>query len=68
MKRILVLLLAVCMVTAALSGCAKEPTGTPTKDVDLSFFTGKVETVDLLDEIIAAFNAQSGGITVEQEY
>lgn len=40
----------------------------PAKDVDLTFFTGKVETVDLLDEIIAGFNAQSGGITVEQEY
>lgn len=34
----------------------------------MTFFTGKVETVDLLDEIIADFNAQSGGITVEQEY
>lgn len=42
--------------------------GKPAKDVDLAFFTGKVETVDLLDEIIAGFNAQSGGITVEQEY
>lgn len=40
----------------------------PAKDVDLTFFTGKVETVGLLDEIIAGFNAQSGGITVEQEY
>ena len=40
----------------------------PAKDVDLAFFTGKVETVDLMDEIIADFNAQSGGITVEQEY
>lgn len=38
------------------------------KDVDLVFFTGKVETVDLLDEIIADYNAQSNGITVEQEY
>ena len=85
MKRILALLLAVCMVAALLIGCTqKAPVGpsddltpssdqssnteTPTKDVNLSFFTGKVETVDLLDEIITAFNAQSGGITVEQEY
>lgn len=40
----------------------------PAKEVDLSFFTGKVETIDLLDEIIAAYNAQSNGVTVEQEY
>ena len=40
----------------------------PKQDVNLSFFTGKVETIDLLDEIIAAYNAQSNGITVEQEY
>lgn len=38
------------------------------RDVDLAFFTGKVETVDLIDEIIADFNAQSNGVTVEQEY
>lgn len=37
-------------------------------DVDLAFFTGKVETVDLMDEIIAQFNEQSDGIYVEQEY
>ncbi len=38
------------------------------KNVDLSFFTGKVETVDLLNQIIDDYNKQSGGITVEQEY
>lgn len=38
------------------------------RDVDLAFFTGKVETVDLIDGIIAEFNVQSGGVTVEQEY
>ena len=48
--------------------CVQKKDEKPAKDVDLTFFTGKVETVDLLDEIIADFNAQSGGITVEQEY
>ena len=38
------------------------------RDVELACFTGKVETVDLIDEIIADFNAQSNGVTVEQEY
>ena len=41
---------------------------TEARDVDLAFFTGKVETVDLIDEMIADFNAQSNGVTVEQEY
>jgi len=45
-----------------------EATEAPAKDVNLSFFTGKMETIDLLDEIIAAYNAQSNGITVEQEF
>ena len=43
-------------------------TEAPAKDVNLSFFTGKVETIDLLDQIIADYNAQSNGIIVEQEY
>ncbi|MCR5279640.1 MAG: extracellular solute-binding protein [Lachnospiraceae bacterium] len=38
------------------------------KSVDLTFFTGKVETVDLIDSIIAEYNAQSDGVKVEQEY
>ncbi len=40
----------------------------PAEEVDLAFFTGKVETVDLINDIITSFNAQSSGITVEQEY
>lgn len=84
MKRLFSLALALCMIAMAFAGCgqpAGTPTESknnsvetskgedkPAKKVDLAFFTGKVETVDLLDEIIAAFNAQSDGITVEQEY
>ena len=56
--------------TAAPAAAATEAPATeaPAKDVNLSFFTGKVETIDLLDQIIADYNAQSNGITVEQEY
>lgn len=81
MKKKISLLLAAAMMLTLFAGCtpSAETTPTPTpeanptqpaaqKDVDLVFFTGKVETVDLLDEIIAAYNAQSNGITVEQEY
>ncbi len=55
--------------TAAPEAATEAPaTEAPAKDVNLSFFTGKVETIDLLDQIIADYNAQSNGITVEQEY
>ena len=81
MKKKISLFLAAAMMLTLFAGCtpSAETTPTPTpganptqpaaqKDVDLVFFTGKVETVDLLDEIIADYNAQSNGITVEQEY
>lgn len=81
MKRTIALFLASCLLLGCFAGCtsqdlpASQPGGTegtsaaPEKrDVDLAFFTGKVETVDLIDEIIADFNAQSNGVTVEQEY
>ncbi len=80
MKRIIALLMVMCMTFTLFVGCGQQtandqapPETTQSaseqnRDVDLAFFTGKVETVDLLEEIIADFNAQSGGITVEQEY
>lgn len=40
----------------------------PPEDVHLQFLTGKVETVDLIDELIAEFEAEYPHITVEQEY
>jgi raffinose/stachyose/melibiose transport system substrate-binding protein len=40
----------------------------PAGEVALSFFTGKVETIDIIDEIMANFNAEDNGITIEQEY
>lgn len=75
MKKKISLFLAAAMMLTLFAGCtpSAETTPTPTpganptqpaaqKDVDLVFFTGKVETVDLLDEIIAAYNAQSNGM------
>lgn len=38
------------------------------KHVTLKFFTGKIETIDLMNEIINEFNASQDRITVEQEY
>lgn len=36
--------------------------------VKIKFFTGKVETVDLVNKMIAEFNAKNPGIVVEQEF
>lgn len=38
------------------------------EEVTLKFFTGKVETVELINELIAKFEAENPGIKVEQEY
>ncbi|MCU6711322.1 extracellular solute-binding protein [Paenibacillus sp. J5C_2022] len=47
----------------------KQPaTDKPKENVTLKFFTGKVETVDLINELIAKFEADNPGIKVEQEY
>ncbi len=54
--------------TAEATAVEAAATEAPVQDINLSFFTGKVETIDLLDEIIADYNAQSNGITVEQEF
>ena len=52
-----VLALALCITTfAALA------------ETKVNFFTGKIETIDLLNGIIDDFNAQNPGIVVEQEY
>ncbi len=37
-------------------------------DVQIKFFTGKIETIDLLNDMIDEFNKNGAGITVEQEY
>ncbi|MBH5320406.1 extracellular solute-binding protein [Paenibacillus sp. GSMTC-2017] len=47
-----------------------KPTATakPQAKVTLKFFTGKVETVDLMNELIEKFEAANPEINVEQEY
>ncbi|SHO46999.1 ABC transporter substrate-binding protein [Anaerocolumna xylanovorans] len=49
---------------------AEDPTAADTKKehVNLKFFTGKIETIDVMNEIINDFNASQDRITVEQEY
>ena len=59
MKRTLAWLLTLVLCLTACSAVA---------ETKVSFFTGKIETVDLLNEIIDGFNAANPGIVVEQEY
>ena len=59
MKRILAWVLALVLCLTTCSAVA---------ETKVSFFTGKIETIDLLNEIIDGFNAANPGIVVEQEY
>jgi raffinose/stachyose/melibiose transport system substrate-binding protein len=59
MKKILALVLALTLCLSALNAVA---------ETKVSFFTGKIETIDLLNGIIEEFNAANPGIVVEQEY
>lgn len=63
MKRAVALFVALvlCLSTLGALGALAE--------TKVHFFTGKIETIDLMDEIIAEFNQQNDqGIVVEQEY
>ncbi|SDN52376.1 raffinose/stachyose/melibiose transport system substrate-binding protein [Paenibacillus sp. yr247] len=84
MKRNLSLMICMAMLLSILAACAQKevspassPVGTttaptassaPIEVVKLKFFTGKVETVDLMNQLIDKFNKQNPGIVVEQEY
>ena len=59
MKRTLAWLLTLVLCLTACSAVA---------ETKVSFFTGKIETIDLLNDIIDGFNAANPGIVVEQEY
>jgi raffinose/stachyose/melibiose transport system substrate-binding protein len=47
---------------------AEDTTAEKPEHVTLKFFTGKIETIDLMNEIINEFNSSQDRITVEQEY
>lgn len=75
-KRISMIVLTAIMALSLLSGCGSTPAATgqtkadePKKEpVKITFFTGKVETVDLMNSIIKKFNEQNPDIIVEQEF
>ncbi len=53
--------------SAAVPSAAASSTASG-EHVNLKLFTGKIETIDLMNEIINDFNASQDKITVEQEY
>jgi raffinose/stachyose/melibiose transport system substrate-binding protein len=60
MKRILIFSF-ILVLMLSLVATAQTP-------IKIKFFTGKVETVDLVDDMIAEFNKENPGIMVSQEF
>lgn len=54
--------------TPAESTSTAESTETSGEKVNIKLFTGKIETIDVMNEIIDDFNASQDHIVVEQEY
>lgn len=62
MRKILPWLLVVLMLASVFAVTGAD------KKVTIKFFTGKVETVDWMNELIGKFNAENPRIQVEQEF
>jgi raffinose/stachyose/melibiose transport system substrate-binding protein len=69
-RKRLAYLMAALMLVGTVSGCSPKNSGATAKKepVKIKFFTGKVETVDLVNDMIKEFNAQNPDIIVEQEF
>ena len=64
MKRTITLALVFLMLLpAAFAQGASEGSGSGAKDVELSFFTGKVETIDVIDESLLSLLGSRMGIS-----
>ncbi len=72
LRKIAALTLAIALVGSSLTGCGTGKTAETDKKsaekVNLKFFTGKQETIEVLNEIIDEFNQSQDHIHVEQEY
>ncbi|WP_312692607.1 ABC transporter substrate-binding protein [Caproiciproducens sp.] len=84
MKRLISIILSAVLVAGTFAGCTSPAStsskGTASgnassqtaaasgEHVNLKLFTGKIETIDLMNEIINDFNSSQSRITVEQEY
>jgi len=79
LRKIIVMVMCIVFVMPVLSGCLSEKetdsqTGNSSgknasdEKISLKLFTGKIETIDIMNEIINDFNASQDRITVVQEY
>lgn len=76
-KKMLAIMICLAVTASAIVGCspAKEDTQTSSTEMEasgekvtLTLFTGKIETIDVMGEIINDFNNSQDRITVVQEY
>lgn len=79
-KKILTIMLCLSVAASAIMGCSSAKGDTQTnsntektekasgKKVTLTLFTGKIETIDVMNEIISDFNHSQDRINVVQEY
>lgn len=73
-NKIAALALVSAMICGSLAGCGSNgetPESGTVKNaekVNIKLFTGKIETIDVMNEIIEDFNKSQDRITVEQEY
>jgi raffinose/stachyose/melibiose transport system substrate-binding protein len=69
-KKRISLLMALVLIIGSFVGCGAKTENVQSKEepVKIKFFTGKVETVDLINGMIKEFNAQNPDIIVEQEF
>ena len=82
MKKLIAMLLSTFLITGSLYGCSGGSAGRASAvnagasssasesggKVTLKLFTGKIETIDVMNDIINDFNKSQDRITVEQEY
>lgn len=69
-KFVSVALSSLMLMTVFTAGCSQQPkpSAATAEKVSIKFFTGKVETVDLMNQLIQKFNAENPNIVVEQEF
>lgn len=72
-RRSIALGMAALMAALSLAGCGNtgktdKADTAKAKKVNIKLFTGKIETIDVMNEIIDDFNKSQDKITVEQEY